>query len=52
MALEQRHPELVLEPLDAPAERRLADVQSGGRAADVPLLGHLDERLELRERHT
>src|SRR5438067_1298728 len=49
--LEQRDPQLVLERADLAAQRRLRDVQPGGRASYVALLGNGDEVLELREAH-
>ena len=38
-AVEQPGPQLLLEAADLPAQRRLGEMQSGGGAAEVPVLG-------------
>jgi hypothetical protein len=48
---EKRGAELVFERTDLAAERRLRDVESLRRAADVPFLGDGDEVADLREAH-
>lgn len=53
-ALEQRLPQLVLEPLDRPGQRRRAHVQSLGGAREVQAVRQLKENTELllgRGRH-
>ncbi len=50
-ALEQGHPELVLELSHLPAERRLRQMQAAGGAGEVLLLGDGHERAELAEVH-
>jgi hypothetical protein len=45
-ALEQPHADLALEPGDLLAERGLAHVQAGRRAAEVQLVGERDERAQ------
>lgn len=44
--------QLVFEPLDLTAQRRLRDVQAPRGAPDVPLLGDRDEVFQLIEAHT
>lgn len=46
-ALQQRHADLTLEVGHVLAHRRLGEVQACGRAAEVKLLGHGDERAKL-----
>jgi methionyl aminopeptidase len=48
---EEGHPQLVLQALDAAGEWRLGHAQTTGGPAQVLLLGHGDERLELQEGH-
>ena len=50
-ALEQPHPELGLQRGDLLAERRLGDVQPGGGAPEVQLLGDGDEIAKLAQFH-
>jgi hypothetical protein len=50
-ALEERRPQLVLQPLDLAAERGLRHVQALGGAAHVALLGDDDEVADLAEAH-
>lgn len=48
---EEPRPELVLEALDLPAERRLRDVEAARCTTDVALLRHSDKVVDLREAH-
>jgi methionyl aminopeptidase len=50
-AAEERHPELVLQALDLPAQRRLRDVQAPSGAPDVSLFGDRHEASQLVETH-
>jgi hypothetical protein len=47
--VEQRAAEVVLQRLHAPAQQRLSDAQPVGRAGEVGLVGHRDERGQVRE---
>ena len=49
---EQLDAELVLELLHLPAERRLRDVQAGGGAPEVQLLGDGHEVTQMAQLHT
>lgn len=50
-APEQWLSQLVLEPLDLTAQRRLRDAEAAGGAPDVTLLGDRDEVFQLIEAH-
>jgi hypothetical protein len=49
---EQRRADLAFDQLDLLAQRRRRDVQAGGRAAEVELLGDRDEVAHLPKLHT
>ena len=42
-AVQQPDAELVFQAANLPTQRRLRNAQRGGRAAEVPMLGHHDE---------
>ena len=51
MAFEERRADLALQVADLPAQRRLRDVESPRRAAEVQLLGDRDEVAKVAELH-
>jgi len=50
-ALEQQHPQVILQLLDLPGQRRLGDVQALGRAREVQLLGDGNEVTQVTQFH-
>ena len=50
-AVDERDPELVLQPPDLLRQRRLRDVQQPGRAREVALVGQRDEVAQLAQFH-